>query len=179
MPEKDKRQQTEDVTRTKGNSFEDFYLKRELLMGIFEKGYEKPSPIQEETIPIALAGRCSQPSVLKCFVSVSLCQGYPCTCQEWHRENCRFCDPLLGESRPGQEYPSSAGACSNSRACSANLPSDQRAGEALEGRGHGHHWRDQFEGRHHAFVQSCSHSRCHPWPVRVVQTRSWLNISYA
>jgi len=57
MPEKDKRQQTEDVTRTKGNDFDDFYLKRELLMGIFEKGYEKPSPIQEETIPIALAGR--------------------------------------------------------------------------------------------------------------------------
>lgn len=26
-------------------------------MGIFEKGFEKPSPIQEETIPIALAGR--------------------------------------------------------------------------------------------------------------------------
>lgn len=57
MPEKDTRQQTEDVTRTKGNDFDDFYLKRELLMGIFEKGYEKPSPIQEETIPIALAGR--------------------------------------------------------------------------------------------------------------------------
>eukprot|EP01006_Ploeotia_vitrea_P020628 TRINITY_DN52924_c0_g2_i1.p1 TRINITY_DN52924_c0_g2~~TRINITY_DN52924_c0_g2_i1.p1 ORF type:complete len:415 (+),score=46.43 TRINITY_DN52924_c0_g2_i1:46-1245(+) len=54
---KDTRQKTEDVTRTKGNDFEDFYLKRELLMGIFEKGYEKPSPIQEETIPIALAGR--------------------------------------------------------------------------------------------------------------------------
>ena len=26
-------------------------------MGIFEKGYEEPSPIQEESIPIALAGR--------------------------------------------------------------------------------------------------------------------------
>ena len=26
-------------------------------MGIFEKGYEAPSPIQEESIPIALAGR--------------------------------------------------------------------------------------------------------------------------
>jgi ATP-dependent RNA helicase DDX6/DHH1 len=32
-------------------------LKRELLMGIFETGFEKPSPIQEEAIPIALAGR--------------------------------------------------------------------------------------------------------------------------
>lgn len=26
-------------------------------MGIFEKGYEVPSPVQEESIPIALAGR--------------------------------------------------------------------------------------------------------------------------
>ena len=26
-------------------------------MGLFEKGYEKPSPIQEESIPVALAGR--------------------------------------------------------------------------------------------------------------------------
>ena len=47
----------QDVTATKGNSFEDYYLKRELLMGIFEKGWEAPSPIQEESIPIALGGR--------------------------------------------------------------------------------------------------------------------------
>jgi ATP-dependent RNA helicase DDX6/DHH1 len=26
-------------------------------MGIFEKGFEKPSPIQEEAIPVILAGR--------------------------------------------------------------------------------------------------------------------------
>lgn len=50
-----RRAKTSDVTATKGNEFDDFYLKRELLMGIFEKGFEKPSPIQEETIPIALA----------------------------------------------------------------------------------------------------------------------------
>jgi len=56
-PVSDTRPKTEDVTATKGNDFEDYYLKRELLMGIFEKGYEKPSPIQEEAIPIALAGR--------------------------------------------------------------------------------------------------------------------------
>uniref|UniRef100_A0A4W5L7G6 RNA helicase n=1 Tax=Hucho hucho TaxID=62062 RepID=A0A4W5L7G6_9TELE len=39
------------------NEFEDYCLKRELLMGIFEMGWEKPSPIQEESIPIALSGR--------------------------------------------------------------------------------------------------------------------------
>ncbi|KAK5113480.1 DExD/H-box ATP-dependent RNA helicase dhh1 [Meristemomyces frigidus] len=56
-PAKDGRVQTEDVTKTKGLEFEDFYLKRPLLMGIFEAGYEKPSPIQEEAIPVALTGR--------------------------------------------------------------------------------------------------------------------------
>ena len=57
LPNKDTRQQTEDVTATKGLEFEDFYIKRELMMGIFEAGFEKPSPIQEETIPVALTGR--------------------------------------------------------------------------------------------------------------------------
>jgi ATP-dependent RNA helicase DDX6/DHH1 len=57
LPPKDNRVQTSDVTETKGNEFEDYCLHRELLMGIFEKGWEKPSPIQEASIPIALAGR--------------------------------------------------------------------------------------------------------------------------
>ena len=54
LPQKDTRPQTDDVLNTKGKSFEDFNLKRELLMGIFEAGFEKPSPIQEESIPMAL-----------------------------------------------------------------------------------------------------------------------------
>lgn len=53
----DNRLKTDDVTQTKGNDFEDYFLKRELLMGIWEKGFHKPSPIQEEAIPIALVGR--------------------------------------------------------------------------------------------------------------------------
>ncbi|XP_074030490.1 ATP-dependent RNA helicase me31b [Leptinotarsa decemlineata] len=57
IPPKDKRFQTSDVTDTRGNEFEEFCLKRELLMGIFEKGWEKPSPIQEASIPIALSGK--------------------------------------------------------------------------------------------------------------------------
>ena len=56
-PKKDGRFKTEDVTDTKGRDFEDFFLKRELLMGIFEKGFEKPSPIQEEAVPIILQNR--------------------------------------------------------------------------------------------------------------------------
>mmetsp|Transcript_29882 Transcript_29882/g.63640 ORF Transcript_29882/g.63640 Transcript_29882/m.63640 type:complete len:444 (+) Transcript_29882:367-1698(+) len=57
LPPQDTRFRTSDVTNTKGCEFEDFYLKRELLMGIYEKGFDKPSPIQEESIPIALTGR--------------------------------------------------------------------------------------------------------------------------
>ncbi|CAI4215548.1 unnamed protein product [Parascedosporium putredinis] len=57
IPAKDGRKQTEDVTNTKGLEFEEFGLKRDLLMGIFEAGFEKPSPIQEEAIPVALTGR--------------------------------------------------------------------------------------------------------------------------
>ncbi|KAF2099992.1 ATP-dependent RNA helicase DHH1 [Rhizodiscina lignyota] len=57
QPSKDTRVQTDDVLGTKGLEFEDFYIKRELMMGIFEAGFEKPSPIQEEAIPVALTGR--------------------------------------------------------------------------------------------------------------------------
>jgi len=56
-PERDLRPKTEDVTCTKGNDFEDFGLKRTLLMGIFEANYEKPSPIQEESLPRVLLGK--------------------------------------------------------------------------------------------------------------------------
>ena len=57
LPPKDRRVKTADVTATKGNEFEEFCLSRPLLMGIFEKGWEKPSPIQEAAIPGALLGR--------------------------------------------------------------------------------------------------------------------------
>eukprot|EP00388_Colpodella_angusta_P023030 GDKJ01058862.1.p1 GENE.GDKJ01058862.1~~GDKJ01058862.1.p1 ORF type:complete len:418 (+),score=109.19 GDKJ01058862.1:85-1338(+) len=55
--QKDNRVKTTDVTNTHGNDFEDYFLKRELLMGIYEKGFEAPSPIQEAAIPVALANK--------------------------------------------------------------------------------------------------------------------------
>lgn len=57
VPPKDYRCQTEDVLNTLGMDFEQFGLKRELLMGIFEMGFENPSPIQEKAIPAALTGK--------------------------------------------------------------------------------------------------------------------------
>eukprot|EP00754_Rhynchopus_humris_P026146 Rhum_TRINITY_DN14996_c3_g32::Rhum_TRINITY_DN14996_c3_g32_i1::g.132278::m.132278/K12614/DDX6, RCK, DHH1; ATP-dependent RNA helicase DDX6/DHH1 len=54
-PPPDKRKQTEDVTNTRGSDWSEYYLKRELMMGIYEKGFERPSPIQEICIPIAIA----------------------------------------------------------------------------------------------------------------------------
>jgi len=57
LPPRDMRVRTSDVTDREGKEFEDFCLSRELLMGIFEMGWEKPSPIQEASIPMALSGR--------------------------------------------------------------------------------------------------------------------------
>ena len=56
-PPTDTRFKTEDVTDTKGRDWDDFFLRRELLMGIFEKGFERPSPVQEEAIPVILQNR--------------------------------------------------------------------------------------------------------------------------
>jgi len=44
-PLADTRIKTEDVTATKGLSFADFGLSQDLQLGIYEIGYEKPSPI--------------------------------------------------------------------------------------------------------------------------------------
>ena len=44
-PKLDTRIKTEDVTATKGLTWADFGLCKELQLGIYEKGYENPSPI--------------------------------------------------------------------------------------------------------------------------------------
>jgi len=56
-PKADTRTKTSDVLNTKGCEFEGFNLSRPLLMGIFEKGFERPSPIQEAAIPCILMGK--------------------------------------------------------------------------------------------------------------------------
>lgn len=54
---KDLRPKTTDVTATKGTDFEEYYLKENLMMGLVEKNFDRPSPVQEECIPLILAGK--------------------------------------------------------------------------------------------------------------------------
>eukprot|EP01017_Pseudomicrothorax_dubius_P046525 TRINITY_DN8204_c0_g2_i1.p1 TRINITY_DN8204_c0_g2~~TRINITY_DN8204_c0_g2_i1.p1 ORF type:complete len:451 (+),score=98.57 TRINITY_DN8204_c0_g2_i1:32-1384(+) len=56
-PPKDTRIKTEDVTATKGHEWVHYQLREEILMGLVENGFERPSPVQEECIPLALAGK--------------------------------------------------------------------------------------------------------------------------
>lgn len=57
QPNVDTRIKTEDVTATKGYAFSDFDLSKDVQLGIYEMGFENPSPIQEEAIPAILEGR--------------------------------------------------------------------------------------------------------------------------
>lgn len=57
LPPKDTRVKTEDVLNKSGLTFEDFDLKIDLLKGIFALGWEEPSPVQCEVIPVALMGK--------------------------------------------------------------------------------------------------------------------------
>lgn len=64
------------MTDTKGIEFEEFCLSRDLLKGIFEKGWEAPSPIQEASIAIALSGMYSVEGV---NTHKKFRPRYPCT----------------------------------------------------------------------------------------------------
>ena len=117
-PTQDTRYKTEDVTDTKGRDFEDFFLKRELLMGIFEKGFEKPSPIQEEAIPIILQNRNvlarakngtgkTAAYIIPCLEKTDVEKKYiqgewcvmSCWCDEWHGMSC-MCDLCVAMCTP-------------------------------------------------------------------------------
>lgn len=56
-PTRDTRKKTVDVESRRNVNFDEYMLRRELQMGIFEKGFEKPSPVQEEAIPVILQGK--------------------------------------------------------------------------------------------------------------------------
>ncbi|VDM19476.1 unnamed protein product [Hydatigera taeniaeformis] len=57
LPERDARLKTADVAPSEGCTFDSFCLKRNLLKGIYEKGWEYPSPVQRSSIPVALTRR--------------------------------------------------------------------------------------------------------------------------
>ena len=54
--ETESREQTSDVKEGKGLSWEELNLRETTVKGIIQKGWIKPSPVQEETIPIIKNG---------------------------------------------------------------------------------------------------------------------------
>lgn len=154
-PTKDTRYKTEDVTDTKGREFEDFFLKRELLMGIFEKGFERPSPIQEEAIPIILQDR----NVLA-------------RAKNGTGKTAAFIIPCLEKTNPEQKniqgqfvhsrwicsnsrslishffflFPKSAHSHPHTRTCTADIGNCQRNGETYGYPMYGNHWWNVTQG---------------------------------
>ena len=169
---------SQDVTATKGNEFEDYFLKRELLMGIYEKGFERPSPIQEESIPITLTGR----DILA-------------RAKNGTGKTAAFCIPVLEKVDTSKAeiqgaFPTLRCAlltlgpsptlplrflCSCSSATgahagisAADVASLQGAGQTYGGGSDGYHWWHQPARRYHAPLQHGAHygghARPHPRP---------------
>lgn len=87
----------QDVTSTKGNEFEDYCLKRELLMGIFEMGWEKPSPIQ-----VVFKQTTSMLLLTSVNVLTFLCLNIQYLCHHWGR--LKLCMKELGVPWEKQEF---------------------------------------------------------------------------
>jgi DEAD/DEAH box helicase len=174
VPTKDTRYKTEDVTDTKGREFEDFFLKRELLMGIFEKGFEKPSPIQEEAIPVILQNR----NVLaRAKNGTGKTAAYIIPCLE---KTDTTKDYIQGEFHAIRSSPAlkvtftTSLTLSLQRLTSRDPYSDARAGPSdvcycqRNGQAHGRpvygdYGRHFPEGRYHALVQHHPHYCRDPW----------------
>jgi hypothetical protein len=176
-PSKDSRYKTEDVTDTKGRDFEDFFLKRELLMGIFEKGFEKPSPIQEEAIPIILQDRNvlarAKNGTGKTAAYIIPCLEKTDTSKKYIQGEAFyfFTSRLPWFHRVGSLivffYPlHSNNAHTYSRACPSDIGYCERNGEAHGRSMYGYDWWNISQRRYHASLQHspyyCGHTRTHP-----------------
>ena len=120
-------------------------------MGIFEKGFERPSPIQEEAIPIILAGRNvlarakngtgkTAAFIIPCLEKTDVNQNhiqsewFACAHGEW---------PIVMTPLPAV---CSIDISAHTRAGFTDLSNCERNGQAHESRVHGEHWRHEPEG---------------------------------
>ncbi len=159
----------QDVTATKGHEFDSYYLKRELLMGIFEKGFEKPSPIQEEAIPIILAGRDvlarakngtgkTAAFIIPCLEKVDPTKN--------HIQSTFFVSSYFSFERFAHRFftdslNNSFNNGPNPRAGVADFVHCERNWEAHADRSDGDHWRHQPSRRHYASLQPRAHRGRH------------------
>lgn len=99
-------------------------------MGIFEAGFEKPSPIQEEAIPVALTGRdilARAKNGQSCFPLE-----HSINCLRNRKDSC-FRDTFIGEDQPTIKQDTSASIDPHKRARTTNCAGMQDSRQA-----HGH-----------------------------------------
>jgi hypothetical protein len=82
-------------------------------MGIYECGFERPSPVQEEVIPYALAGTQIKLRMLR--------PKYNCAGQKWNRKNRIIHYSYPGENRYNKRIYSSLDTSANKRTGIANF----------------------------------------------------------
>jgi hypothetical protein len=144
-------------------------------MGIFEKGFEAPSPIQEEAIPIALAGRdilarAKNGTGKTAAFCVPVLERIDTSRNEIQGELGR-CDDDADKGTPRRSLTSScdliarsAPACAHERAGPADSSGRQGAWQVSGGGRRCHHWWHITQGRHHALPWQRAHCRGHPRP---------------
>ena len=134
-------------------------------MGIFEKGFERPSPIQEEAIPIILAGRNvlarakngtgkTAAFIIPCLEKTDTAQNYI----QGRFCGARFLPGLIASSI------NSADISTNPRVGLADVIDCKRNKQAYGGGVYGQYWRNKSQGRYHALIQYGTYSGGHAWP---------------
>lgn len=151
-------------------------------MGIFEKGFERPSPIQEEAIPIILQDR----NVLaRAKNGTGKTAAYIIPCLEKTDTAAKHIQGEFGRfafaSRERRSisvaltqlssFPQSLDPHPNKRARAPNISDRQGNGETYGCPVHGYNWRNLLERRYHASLQHCAHYRCYArtYPGPVIQ----------
>jgi hypothetical protein len=142
-------------------------------MGIFEAGFERPSPIQEEAIPIALTGRDILARVSTSSSSLSLDWPRPSRSpssppslsklvgQERNRKDGCLYYPLARKDQPESAQDTSPPSRPDPRACPPDVSGRKDARQAHGHQYHGHHrWNDP-QGRYHASLRTRPRPRRH------------------
>lgn len=133
-------------------------------MGIVSKGFDTPSPVQEEVIPNILAGMpiFIFPSFLS-ILSLTPREKHHSQSQERYRKDGCIRHPHAEPDRLEDRLNPGLDSRSDQRTGPSDLGSDQGSVQIYaRGPGHGEHRRDKSKRRHHETAEANSRDGRHP-----------------